>query len=59
MNTGAHALGAAMLLLLGIAVLRTYDKDMDPEHSKAPINMAEGIVPFLAYVVLAWWLLFR
>lgn len=55
----ARSLGAILIVMFSFALLNVSRGDFDPEHSSSPEEAYLGIVPFLSYLVLAWWLLFR
>jgi hypothetical protein len=56
---GARSLGAFLLVLFFGAMLAVMKGDLDPRDARSPEELYKGIVPFLSYMVLAWWLLFR
>jgi len=54
-----RSLGAFLLIMWLEACRQLWSGDFDPNDSPPPFGIAKGIVAALAFLVLAWWLLFR
>lgn len=48
-----------MLIALSFSIWAVMRGDFDPSNIRPPSEAWKGVMPFLAYVTLAWWLLFR
>jgi len=59
MILAARSLGALLLIVFLHAMYVVFRGDFDPNDTNAPLEIWRGIMPLLAFLVLAWWLLFR